>query len=291
MQHLKPHPVKSFENLRGRIDRLFDSKQRKTKSSPQLSLDFPFEYKTKKLIEYPSKKLSSFLDFISAAVPDGNVYLFGGLIRDIALYGKKGFHSDIDVVVEGNWEQCIGYLEQLGAERNKFGGYRLVIANWPVDIWNARETWAIKHGFVTYDGISSLTKTTVLNWDAILMNWRTRNFVSTENYLSQLERRVIDIVLEDNPDPMGMVVRVLRHLCSKDARKVTANTVIFLATKTNQYSFAELKARELSSYGNTMINPDVYKFFHELKGIESNEIESKMSIASDIVKRELGLTN
>jgi len=289
MHRLRPHPVKSLDNLSGRIDRLFSVKKKASNLPYQLLLDFPFELKPKKSIEYPSSSLSGFLNFISAAMPDGDIYLFGGLIRDIALYGKRGFSSDIDVVVEGEWDNCVRYLESLGAVRNKFGGFRLEVAGWPVDIWNAEQTWAIKEGFVQYKSIASLIETTVLNWDAILMNWRTRHFICSENYLQQLKDRVLDIVLKDNPDPLGMTVRVFRHLCSKDARKISADAVIFLAQKTEEYSFEVIKNREISSYGNTMISPDVYRFFSELKGVERNEVTSRMSVAEDIVKKELGL--
>lgn len=288
MHQLKPHPVKSFENLKARIDRLFDTRSPLKKSKPQLLLDFPFELKPKKAIEYPSKSLSNFLDFIAASVPSGNVYLFGGLIRDIAFYGKKGFHSDIDVVVEGEWSSCVDYLIKLGAIKNKFGGFRLEISGWPIDIWNAEETWAIKEGLIEYRGIASLTETTVLNWDAILMNWKTRHFICKSNYLDQLNARVLDVVLEKNPDDLGMTVRVFRHLCSKDAKKISAEALIFLAERTDKYPFSIIKSREVSSYGNTLINPNVYRFFNELKGVDRYEIESKMSVASDIVKRELG---
>ena len=43
------------------------------------------------------------------------------------------------------------------------------------------------------------------------MNWRTRAFIFKENYLDEIQSRVLDIVLEQNPDPMGMAVRVFRH--------------------------------------------------------------------------------
>ncbi len=130
--------------------------------------------------------IAEFLDFITAALPDGDVYLFGGVLRDLALLGNKGFDSDIDLVVEGNWHDCARYLESYGAAKNKFGGFRLSVDGWPIDIWNARETWAIKQGLVEYRSIFSLTETTVLNWDAILMNWRTRLFIHRPNYLERL---------------------------------------------------------------------------------------------------------
>ena len=79
-------------------------------------------------------------------------------------------------------------------------------------------------------GIASLTETTVLNWDAILMNWRNRTFVCRNDYLSSLRTRVLDVVLQQNPNPLAMAVRVFRHLSIKDARQVTMSCFAIVPT-------------------------------------------------------------
>ena len=170
----KPQAVESAENLRDRVDRLFRKSVKSIKRVNQLSLDLSTAINDESKVDYPSQSVGNFLNLISDAMPNGNVYLFGGVLRDLALLGRKGFNSDIDLVVEGDWSHFVSYLQSLKAHKNKFGGYRLMVDGWPIDIWNAKETWAIKQGFVLYKGIASLTDTTVLNWDAILMNWRTR---------------------------------------------------------------------------------------------------------------------
>jgi predicted nucleotidyltransferase len=290
MVQYKPNPVDSFENLRSRVDRLLRSSNKRSRDTKQRSLDLHIETIRESAINYPSKSIAEFLDFMTDALPDGDVYIFGGVLRDVALLGRKGFNSDIDLVVEGSWLNCTTYLESLGAHRNKFGGYRLEVAGWPVDIWNARETWAIRQGLVPYKGIASLTETTVLNWDAILMNWRTRSFVSRANYLDEIRTRLLDVVLEENPNPLGMAVRVFRHLCVKDARRITPAAARYLANCANKYRFNDIKNSELRSYGNSVIEPEVYRFFEHLKELEGMDIKSGFSIASDLVKRELGLT-
>lgn len=190
------------------------------------------------------------------------------------------------MVVEGNWQNCIPYLESLGAHKNKFGGYRLEVAGWPVDIWNARETWAIRQKLVPYKGIASLTETTVLNWDAILMNWRTRSFICRKNYLDDIKARLLDIVLENNPNPLGMAVRVFRHLCTKDAKRVTPAAAAYLATCTQKYTFEEIISSEIRSYGNSVIDLAIYSFFECIKKNESMKISEKFSAASDYLKNE-----
>jgi predicted nucleotidyltransferase len=236
-------------------------------------------------IKYPSKNITEFLDFMSDALPSGDIYLFGGILRDMALFGRKGFNSDIDLVVEGSWHNCVSYLESLGARKNKFDGYRLEVAGWPIDIWNAKETWAIKQGYVSYMGIASLTETTVLNWDAILMNWRTRNFICREDYLQAINAKLLDIVLEENPNPLGMAVRVFRHLCLKEAQRVTPSAANYLATCTSKFTFDEIKRSEISSYGNTAIEPAVYELFEYLNHSEHLDIRERFNEASDHLKR------
>lgn len=283
-------PVDSFDNLRERVERLIKPPARRAHRRGQLSLDLPLV--TKRPIEsvFPSQDVGVFLDFITDAVPEGDVYLFGGVLRDLALFGKKGFNSDIDLVVEGDWYNCVRYVECRGAVKNRFGGYRLQVGEWPVDIWNARETWAIRRGLVPYEGVNSLTRTTVLNWDAILMNWRTRAFVAKSDYLQAIQTRLLDIVLTENPNPLGMAVRIFRHLCGKDAARITSSAAEYLASCARIYSFDVLKAEEIRSYGTSIILPKVHRFFELVRSTDKTKIHDRFIAAADLVRQELELS-
>ncbi len=284
----KTHPVTSLENLRGRVARLLLQPPKRSTRAGQLALDLPETFRREDSINVPAKSIASFLDFLTDALPDGDIYLFGGVLRDLALLGGKGFNSDIDIVVEGEWSSCSNYLDHLGAHRNKFGGYRLKVATWDVDVWSARETWAIKEGIVPYRGIASLTETTVLNWDAILMNWRTRAFIFRHGYFEEMQSRLLDIVLEKNPNPAGMVVRVFRQLCLKYAKSVTSKALTYLADSTATYSLKELTDSELRSYGKSIIDPAMYRFFQHIKANEHLPIERRIALAGELTKTELG---
>ncbi|WP_206860941.1 nucleotidyltransferase domain-containing protein [Lysobacter changpingensis] len=249
----------SLEILRARVRRLFSS-AKLARDPKQQELPLQLEM-GRSDVPIPQSTLTGFIDFLAASLPVGEIYLFGGMLRDLALFGRKGFNSDVDIVVEGDWKYFAAYLEHLGARKNKFGGYRLYAGEWPIDIWNAEETWAIRQGLVAYSGVESLTKTTVLNWDAILMDWRTKRFICGPTYLEELRDRSLDIVLEQNPNPLGMAVRVFRHLSSKDAKSVGRTAVAYLERCTTLYSLEELQKAELGSYGNTVIEPVVYRLF------------------------------
>jgi hypothetical protein len=227
---------------------------------------------------------------VADAIPGGGLYLFGGVLRDLALFGRRGFHSDIDLVVDGDWDHCMRYLELFSPSRNRFGGYRLNVANWPIDIWNARDTWAVRVGLVEYRGIGSLTQTTVLNWDAILMNWRSGSFVCAPTYLEQIRDRVLDIVLPDNPNPLGTAVRVFRHLCMKDARKLSVAAARFLGEAAQSYSYSDIRGEELRAYGSVEVLEPIYRLFQHVGADERGvEIGERYGIAVELVRRELGI--
>lgn len=285
----KPIPVKSFKQLRDRVDDFFATNTRQVKPKNQLSLDLPDNNDLFDDFDTPKQSATEFINFLSDALPVSDIYLFGGMLRDIALFGKRGFNSDIDLVVDGDWLSCTPYLEHAGAKKNKFGGYRLTISGQLIDIWNARETWAIKNGYVHYDGIKSLTDTTVLNWDAILMNWRTKNFICNDNYIDELKDRKLNIVLEPNPNPKGMAVRVFRHLCLKYTNKISAKAAEYLASCTIKFSFDELIESEKKSYGDSVIEFATFRLFERLNFYQDLKTYEKYSAASEYVKNE-GLT-
>jgi hypothetical protein len=282
MQPKKPQPVESLENLRTRVERLLHARAKQS-GIPSGAV------RRVEGIDYPTKSIGEFLNFLCDALPGGEVYLFGGVLRDLALLGGRGFNSDVDLVVEGDWVHCAKYLQSLGASRNRFGGFRLRVADWPVDIWNAEETWAIRQGLVEYKGVASLVRTTVLNWDAILMNWRSARFVCGPHYLEELRDRILDVVLQQNPNPLGMAVRVFRHLCLKDARKVTRGAAEYLASTTLTYSYQQLTGEEFRSYGTSVIQYPVYRLFQCLDKEQGLDIGERFGIATEVVRRELEL--
>lgn len=269
-------PAATLDILRRRVDRLF--KNTRLARDPR-QCELPFFPESGSTYQTPTDTLSGFIDFLAAALPHGEIYLFGGVLRDLAFYGRNGFSSDVDIVVEGDWLNFVRYLEGLGAKRNKFGGYRLSAGEWPIDVWNAEETWAIRQGIVVYTGIEALTRTTVLNWDAILMNWRSKRFVCSNRYLDDLQDRSLHVVLENNPNPLGMAVRVFRHLSTKDARRVSPETVGYLENCTEKFSFEDLSNAEFKTYSNNLIEPVVYRLFSLSRRHRDLEVDERFVLA------------
>ncbi len=141
----------------------------------------------------------------------GDVVIFGGAIRDIALFGVEKFRSDIDLVIDIEDHRAIEIaLRRHEYRMTAFGGYRLRIDSWQVDVWPYKRTWAVTRGHVHASRLEDLIRTTFFNWDAALYSLESKKLTLRPDYIDVLHKRYLDVVLPNNPNPLGMVERTLR---------------------------------------------------------------------------------
>lgn len=180
-----------------------------------------------------------------------NVYAFGGLVRDIGLFGVRDFSSDVDLVVETERQFLVKALSLLPKEtvtENKFGGFRIKKGSWDIDIWCAKDTWAIKNKLIAYEDITSLLKTTFLSWDSALFDVRNQNLICSNQYFDDLVSGKLDIVLQESPNELGSMVRLTRAIYSKGARELRSNALEILRVYFQKYSFDDILLYEKNSY-------------------------------------------
>ena len=234
--------------LRDRVSRYFSKsrvKDFRRKNKKQLKFEF-----SRHDIDTQWRDISHLLDYLSDICVYGDIYIYGGMLRDIALLGIDGFTSDIDLVVESDWETVSKELFEKGGELNKFGGMRIAIdgLDHPIDIWDAKNTWAFKNNYLVYRDISSLLDSTMFNWDSILMCWKTKSIVHSEKYFEDLNNRHLDLVFAENPNPIGMLVRAFRHILNKDALSASDSLINYLVKESKKYSFSQVYNSERASY-------------------------------------------
>ena len=176
------------------------------------------------------KRLDRFLTSSSLGGPDigrvieplgriGQVLIFGGALRDIALEGNSRFPNDIDIVVRtDDIDALFDLMLQRSAIRNRFGGYRFAAAGWKFDVWAFQDTWAFRAGFVAGADANDLLKTTFFDWDAIAYDVVRRRLIFRESYFERIAHRVVDINLIENPNPRGAAVRALKIFMSGKAK-------------------------------------------------------------------------
>ena len=90
-------------------------------------------------------------------------------------------------------------------------GFALDFVRWKVDVWSIEDTWAHTAGLVQVREPADLLKCTFFDWDAILFDLESEAIVAGENYFQLLAANVLDINLEENPNPRGSLVRALRR--------------------------------------------------------------------------------
>ncbi|BCI67514.1 hypothetical protein AAJCM20276_21380 [Acetobacter aceti] len=133
------------------------------------------------------------------------------MLRDLLLKDNyAGFRSDVDLVVDA--PDCDAFrklMSDYGAVENRFGGYALS-TEWKADVWLLPRTWAHVAGYRQVAQLGDLLETTFFNWDAILYSLTKKKIMYKEGYLDNLDKRVLDINLEQNPNRVGSCVRTLR---------------------------------------------------------------------------------
>jgi len=176
----------------------------------------------KRLYRFTTKRVKhrfQLLYVLSQLCKNGDVAVFGGVVRDIALGSIIRLKSDVDVVVRSYpGFNLYKVIEPFSPKKNSFGGYRLSLDKWYVDVWELSDTWAFKEGLVNGRGFEDLLRTTFFTWDSIVYHLNKRRLICADDYLLNLSTKILDINLEKNPNIEGSVVRALRMLIKHNAR-------------------------------------------------------------------------
>jgi hypothetical protein len=177
--------------------------------------------------------------------------VFGGVLRDLALYGPAERPRDVDIVVNCSSYELGTWLSAFPSQRTRFGGFRVRLHKWNFDIWTLRETWA----FTTSDmepTFENLPKTTFFNIEGVAAQLNTaprqKRAVYSCGFADAISSKILDINFEPNPFPQLCIVRGLltavRHrllLSSRLAR--------YMASHANRTEIAEIVQVQSGHYG------------------------------------------
>lgn len=157
-------------------------------------------------------------DFAAFLSSMGECAVVGGMLRDLCLGGHGAFRSDVDFVADvADLSAFDRAMERLGASVNRFGGYGVKLSTWQVDVWPLERTWAARARHAEVRRVDDVLNTTFFDWDAVLYYPATGRVAAKERYFDRLAKRVIDVNLLPNPNPVGNAVRALRYACRWNA--------------------------------------------------------------------------
>lgn len=201
----------------------------------------------------------------------GSIALFGGVIRDLCLVGNEGFTSDVDLVVKTDkWGDFERNLMKYDYRKNKYGGYRIRLSKWSIDLWKLEETWAAKNGYVDVDSFDDLCETTFFDWDAIGYELDSKRIFAIKDYLARVKSNIIDINLEENPNPLGNSIKALRYLEKYDA-KLSPKLAHYIFNVLNNLTADEIGALEKKSHEWAVLGESTSKYLTVLKEHQAKE--------------------
>lgn len=193
-------------------------------------------------------------------------YLFGGVVRDLALYGKNKLadkDADIDIVCAARGCAAGPFFSRLerehGVSRNRFGGFRLTTQHWKVDLWAAEDTWAFREGKFGYNSVESLLETTITNWEAVLFRLDGGSLVYKDGYFTDIQEGFLDVVFSENPNLLGMYVRIMRACIDWPVRYLSEKTRDVVRDAIEGYSLEELMSYEREHYRFRYIRGSEYE--------------------------------
>jgi hypothetical protein len=186
--------------------------------------------------------------------------VFGGVLRDLALFGNAKPPRDVDVVVlDANGPELEGLYEDILYRKNRFGGLQLRSQGWLIDVWAIQDSWAFKQKLIAPIGFDQLVQTTFLNVEAIAIEVTTSPGIPRKIYsagfFEAIRQRVLDISFEPNPFPELCVVRSLVSASSLKFA-VSRRLAEYLVKHGRQSSIKELIDVQVSHYGDVKISAD-----------------------------------
>ena len=118
--------------------------------------------------------------------------------------------------------------------------------------------WAFREGVREYGGVLSLLETTITNWDSVLYRIAGGRTICKKGYFDDLRRGYLDVVLSENPNVLGMHVRLLRTCASKHVTVLSGNAAMVIRNGLVDFSFEDIHRYEKCHYESLFVTEGVY---------------------------------
>lgn len=161
--------------------------------------------------------------------------LFGGVLRDLVVMGRRYYPRDVDVVLQrGTTDGILVDLSEHQYRLNRFGGVHLCLNRWAFDVWPLERTWAFTQDNTLAPNASNLPKTTFLDVEAIAVTFNGPDRIGqiiSNGFFEAIEKRCIGINYRPNPFPGLSAIRTLvtasklRFAISVDLARYFVNAV------------------------------------------------------------------
>lgn len=199
---------------------------------------------------------------------NASAVLFGGVLRDLAIFGPAAQPRDIDVVVTGVSEALLfATLQPFVQRRTRFGGLQLSSAGVEVDLWPLESTWGLTHLRIFRPSFADLPNTTFLDIEAVVAGVPLRGQepgpFHEAGFFDSIERRTIDINLEANPYPLLCLAKSL-NLASRLGFSIGPGLSQFAYDLLSTVKDADLAVAHAGVHSGAACNSCLYRGWREM---------------------------
>ena len=167
----------------------------------------------KDYLNYTSFKRDELKNFLGVVNEFGESAIFGGMIRDFLIGSPKGFKGDIDIVVDSqSLDELFIVFQNYQILRNKFGGLRINLGSWEIDIWRLSDTWAFSNVPGISPILSNLPFTTFFELDSICYNLRSKKIVCTPTYFDHFKDKILDVTCPISSSDVYILKKGYRYI-------------------------------------------------------------------------------
>ncbi len=191
----------------------------------------------------------------------GEAYLFGGLVRD-ALLGSSGVFGDVDIFVSGPLDEQTAERVSRVHRRTNFGGLRLVVGRYDVDIWELAKSEAFRLERGREMNVRGLLSSVCFSTDAVAVSLRTGRVLSDRSFNRTFKTRVFKFVSRPMKLEILQVVRVGR-ICVKNSVRPDREICRYFVDGVGAFGVSGLIAAEQKWKGRRLLDGRIVRILDQ----------------------------
>lgn len=191
----------------------------------------------------------------------GEAYLFGGLVRD-ALLGSSGAFGDVDIFVSGPLDAEFAERISRVHRRTNFGGMRLVVGKYDVDIWELEKSRAFRFERGAEKSVKGLLSTVCFSTDAVAVSLRSGAVLADSSFNRTVRTRMFEFVTHPRALEVLQVVRIVR-ICIKNGVIPNLEVCQYFVDGVELFGAAGIIAAEQKWKGRRLLDDRLLRIFDQ----------------------------
>lgn len=200
--------------------------------------------------------------------------IFSGIIRNYFLRYNGGIR-DLDVVLKAIDKNTLELITSYEHKKNSFGGFKLRIDSLDVDLWELKNTWALKNDKVDPKLFEELNlpNTSFFNFSAIIYNFNNKEFIYGKDFEKFVSTKELDLVLKENPLPQLCLINTIYYK-EKFHLKVAPSLAKYYVTYFDEFYEKDFNDIQIKHFGRIKYS---YHFLKTYYKIFSEELTANRS--------------